>query len=121
MSACDNPASSETIRLDTAKNADTHLMEITAPGPLQSRLADGRACFWFVTTAGEPVSIIWPHGSVAQLDPLRVVSADGRTIAVTGDEGLSFTGSFLEDRSGCAGPDSETFVAGVVERAGDVP
>lgn len=92
------------------------LMEITVQGRLQSRLVDGHACFWFEALDGTIVSIVWPRGSIARTDPLRVLSGDGDPLAVTADTGLSFGGSFLEGRSGCAGPGSKVFVAGAVSR-----
>jgi hypothetical protein len=105
-----------TISVDAADTTAMDLMEITAPGPLQSRLVDGHACFWFEALDGTVVSIVWPRGSVARTDPLRVLTGDGDPLAVTADTGLSFGGSFLEGRSGCAGPDSKVFVAGAVSR-----
>lgn len=116
--SCDvsSSGSGDSLTLDVAQTAAAHSMEITAPGPLLSRVLDERACFWFVAVDGTEVSIIWPPGSSARIDPLRIVNRDGHVIATTGQAGLSFSGSFLEGRAGCLGPQSQTFVTGAVTR-----
>jgi len=114
--SCDGPGTgpADSVTVDVADTAATNSMEITAPGPLQSRLADGKACFWFVAVNGADVSIVWPVDSTARTDPLRILNGNREVIATTGQVGLSFGGSFMEGRAGCSGPESQVFVAGAV-------
>lgn len=104
------------VAVDVADTLGANSMTISAPGPLRSRLGDGRACFWFVAVDGTEVSIVWPAGSTARSEPLRVLDGDGEVIASSGDVGLSFSGSFSEGRAGCSGPASQVFVAGSVTK-----
>jgi hypothetical protein len=102
------------LTVDTTTTDTIHLMEIVAQGALHSSVTEEHACFWFDGADGTVVSLIWPEGSSAVADPLRVLDAGGNVIATTGDEGVAFGGSFLERKPGCAGPGSTTFVAGLV-------
>lgn len=106
----------DSVTVDVAATIGANSMEITAPGPLLSRLSAGRACFWFVAVNGTEVSIVWPAGWTARSDPLRMLNGAGEVIATTGDVGLSFSGSFREGRAGCSGPGSQVFVAGTVTK-----
>ena len=100
--------------MEFAATLAANSMEITATGPLQARLVDDKACFWFVADDGTEVSIVWPASSTARSDPLRILNDDEEVIAAAGQVGLSFSGSFLEGRAGCFGPASQVFVAATV-------
>jgi hypothetical protein len=45
---------------------------------------DGTACFW-VGSSDDRMALVWPRGSAAALDPLRVVDGGGNTITAVGD------------------------------------
>jgi hypothetical protein len=45
---------------------------------------DGTACFW-VGSSDDRMALVWPRGSAAAFDPLRVVDSGGNTIAAVGD------------------------------------
>lgn len=53
-------------------------------GILEGAVIDGHACFWITSRTGHEVTIVWPHGHVAELHPLRVETADGRIRATAG-------------------------------------
>lgn len=117
LAACgrgDQGTKGDVVTLDTADTPMTNQMALEVAGPLRSRVTNGHACFWFVGEDGSTISILWPHGSTAATDPLRVLDADGEVLATSGVRGLALTGAFVEDRPGCAGSESRLFAAGVV-------
>jgi len=58
---------------------------------------DGTACFG--TRPADQVPIIWPYGSSARRNPLRVLDAKGRTIAVDGQT-VNLGGGFAPVQTG---------------------
>lgn len=61
-------------------------------GPLEGDVKDGKACFWVAAEGGSTHSIVWPAGSQARIDPLRVVDTDGAEVAKVGDRALVIGG-----------------------------
>ena len=84
-------------------------------GALQGSVIDGKACFWVTVADGSTISLVWPAGSVAKDDPLRVEDATGKVLATVGDTNLLFAGMPGTRERGCH-PGSSVFYAGEVSR-----
>jgi hypothetical protein len=109
-----------TVKLDVSKTEGGRAAALTAKGLLQGEVEDGKACFWVEVEGGSTHSIVWPAGSQARIEPLRVVDRDGTEIAKVGDSNLVFGGSPLPDQPGChAG--SSTWLAGNGVQRGPLP
>ncbi|MGL5857955.1 MAG: hypothetical protein ACRC35_06045 [Angustibacter sp.] len=83
-------------------------------GALDGRVAGGRACLWVTAPDGTAISLVWPAGSTARPDPLRVLAPDGTVLATVGDRQLPAAG-YPDPAPGCHGGGT-TFVIGAVQR-----
>jgi hypothetical protein len=107
----------QSVKLDVSTTEGGRQAALMTQGPLEGDVKDGKACFWVAAEGGSTHSIVWPAGSQARIDPLRVVDKDGAEVAKVGDRALVIGGSPLfPDRPGChAG--SSTWLASSVRRA----
>ena len=66
--------------LDTSPAGSARGAALTADSDLHGEVVDGRACFWVVTDNGAEVTLVWPPGSVAREDPLRIENSAGQVV-----------------------------------------
>lgn len=90
---------SSTLTLDTSDIASIRLAGLIVD-PLQGEVKDGHACFWVSDPAGWSASLIWPPGTVAKDDPLRVEDGRGHVLATVGDTIKGWGGNTV-DGEGC--------------------
>jgi hypothetical protein len=111
LSGCSSGGS---LELDvSAPSAGTRGATLDLVGGLQGSVTKGKACFWVTASDGSTVSLVWPAGSTARVDPLRVEDSTGRVLATVGDANLLFEGTPGTDEEGCH-PGSTVFFAGGV-------
>lgn len=91
-------SSSPALSLDTAATSGRSA-SLVAAGPLEGEVLDGHACFW-VPVDGGVVSLVWPEGSIAKDDPLRVEDPDGHVLIRVGDDPSGLSGH-PSDEAGC--------------------
>lgn len=111
MTGC---SSSAALTLDTSV-VSARSAALVAAGPIQGEVTNGHACFWITTPDGAMVSLVWPQGSTAHEDPLRVENDQRRVIAVVGDDTTTLSGQ-PSDEPGCRAG-STTFILGPADGA----
>jgi len=112
MTSCSRSAP---LTLDTSV-ASARSAALVADGQIQGEVANGHACFWITTPDGATVSLVWPEGSTARDNPLRVEDDRGRIIAAVGDDPSRLSGH-PSDEPGCA-TESTRFILGPIESEG---
>jgi len=112
MTGC-SPSSSEALMLDTSPAGSARGAALTADSELHGEVVDGRACFWVVTDNGAEVTLVWPPGSVAREDPLRIENSAGQVVATAGASARSMSGN-PDQSSGCR-PGSTRFIVGSID------
>lgn len=109
-------SSVQSVQLDVSATEGGRQAALRTEGPLEGDVKAGKACFWVAAGGGYTFSIIWPAGSQARIDPLRVIDKDGAEIAKVGDRVEIGGSQVFPDRPGChAG--SSTWQASSVRRA----
>lgn len=111
MTGC--TSSADTLGLDTSTAGSARSAALNAAGPLQGEVIHGRACFWVTTDSGAEVALVWPPGSVARENPLRVESSTGELVAESGTSTSSLSGN-PDEGAGCR-PGSTRFIVGPVD------
>jgi hypothetical protein len=95
-----NPAPSPQMYAVATAAAGGDILAAGLSGVLHGKTNDDKtACFWLEPTPkagspGEHVAVVWPHGSRAYANPLRVVNAKGEVIGAVGRT-VSLTGGFI--------------------------
>lgn len=107
-------SSSPSLSLDTAAMSGRGAL-LVAAGPLEGEVLDGHACFW-VPVDGGAVSLVWPEGSIAKNDPLRVEDPDGHVLIRIGDDPSGLSGH-PSDEAGCH-QRSQQFLLGPMDPRG---
>ena len=90
---------SSALTLDTSETASLRLAGLIVD-PLHGEVKDGHACFWVSGTEGWSTSLIWPPGTVAKDNPLRVEDGHGNVLATVG-ETIEGWGGNSTDGEGC--------------------
>lgn len=91
---------SERLALDTAERVSARSAGLVTGRGIEGEVVDGKACFWVTNEAGEETSIVWPPGSIALTDPLRVESGQGEVLVEVGDRDSLIAGN-PSDGPGC--------------------
>lgn len=74
---------SESLVVDVAEHGESvRLSQFRIP-EVFGEVAGGRACFWG-SIEGREIALVWPQGSVAKSNPLRVLASDGTELARVG-------------------------------------
>jgi hypothetical protein len=105
---------SNPIPVDVAEHGEAVRLGQFGLLELLGEVTDGRACFWG-RIEGREIALVWPLGSVAKADPLRVFSSDGKEIARVGKP-VAAGGTFVTTLRPCR-PGAEVYlVKEVVDR-----
>ena len=114
MSGC---SSGGPLALDvSAPSAGTRGATLDLVGALQGSVTNDKACFWVTASDGSTISLVWPAGSAAREDPLRVEDSTGRVLATVGDADLLFEGTPGTGEGGCQSGSTVFFAGDVSSR-----
>lgn len=100
------------LGLDVSAGGSARAAGLDTSDVLQGEVVNGKACFWITTRDGRELTLVWPPGSVAKENPLRVEDRTGNVLAAVGTRGTQISGH-PEPGAGCR-PGSARFVVGDV-------